>query len=202
MIGPSADDFDARVAELGQFLDELDRRTWSNFAVTNPITGVKNLEIGPSGTKYQIRLRDSNGNTIFGNHLNPDIGIAGFRMPMPMYPSIPYAGGVTATTTTWVTMWQTRTFVNSPQIQASYRYGDTAPAGGTTEARMQYDIGAGPVTVTASVASSVNPTNTPKAFTFPWPSDVFNVEVQILLQARISLGTGTAVASPMYVVGG
>lgn len=202
MISPTGDDWDARVAELERFLDELDRRTWSNFTVTNRITGVKNLEVGPVGTKYQIRLRDSNGNVIFGNHLNPDIGFAGFRMPMPMYPSIPYAGGVTATSSTWVTMWQTRTFVNSPQIQASYRYGDTAPAGGTTEARMQYDIGAGPVTVTASVASSVNPTNTPKSFTFPWPSDVFNTEVQLFVQARISSGTGAAVASPMYVVGG
>jgi hypothetical protein len=202
VIGPSADDFDARVADLERFLDELDRRNWSNFTVTNPTSGVKNLEVGPVGSKYQIVLRDSNDNVIFGNHLNPDIGFSGFRMPMPMYPSIPYAGGVTATTTTWVTMWQTRTFVNSHDIQASYRYGDTAPAGGTTEARLQYDIGAGPVTVASSVASSVNPTNTPKAFTFTWPSDVFDTEVTLLLQARMVTGTGAAVASPMYVVGG
>lgn len=202
MISPTGDEFDARVAELERFLDELDRRTWGNFTVTNPASGVKNLEVGPVGDKYQIQLRDSNGNTIFGNHLNPDIGFAGFRMPMPMYPSIPYAGGVTATTSTWVTMWHTRTVVNSPNVQASYRYGDTAPAGGTTEARLQYDIGAGPVTVTSSVAAAVNPTNTPKAFVFAWPSDVFDIEVTLLLQARIATGTGAAVASPMYVVGG
>lgn len=202
MISPTGDDFDARAAELERFLDELDRRTASNFTVTNPVSGVKNLEVGPVGDKYQIQLRDSNDNTIFGNHLNPDIGFAGFKMPMPMYPSIPYAGGVTATTSTWVTMWHTRTVVNSPNVQASYRYGDTAPAGGTTEARLQYDIGAGPVAVATSVASSVNPTNTPKAFVFAWPFDVFDVEVTLLLQARVASGTGAAVASPMYFVGG
>jgi hypothetical protein len=188
------------LTEAERYLDELDRKTYSNLAVTNPQTGVKNLEIGPIPGGYQVTLRDSNGNTIWGNR--PDVGVAGFRMPMPMYPSIPYAGGRTATTSAWVTMWQVLTFVNSAGIQIGYRYGDTAPAGGTSEVRVQYDTGSGPVTMPDSVSSSVNPGNTVIFFSYVWPSDLFDTQVRILLQARIAAGSGAAVASPMYLLGG
>jgi hypothetical protein len=202
VISPTADDFDAKLAGAERYLDEVDRKTYSNFAVTNPATGVQNLEVGPVGDKYQVRLRDSNGNVIYGNHLNPDIGIEGFRMPMPMYPSIPYTGGLTATSATWVTMYVFRTLVNSSAIQVSYRYGDLAPAGGTMEARVQYDIGAGPVTIDASLATSVGVGHSTKSFAFTWPSDIFDTQVEVLLQARMSIGAGSAVASPMYFLGG
>lgn len=198
MISPSADDFDARVAELERHLDELDRRTYSNFTVTNPTTGVKNLEVGPLVSGYQVTLRDSNGNTIYGNRT--DIGVAGFRMPMPMYPGVPYSGGLTATSTTWVTMWQIRTFVNSTEVQIAYRFGDSSPSGGTTEARVAYDSGSG-VTV-MDTSSGVNPTNTTKSFAFVWPTDLFDTEVQIFFQARMGSGGGAALISPMWCLGG
>lgn len=200
MQAPDDDTMDGQLTALERYLDELDRKTWSTFAVTNPLTGVKNLEVGPNGSGYRVALRDSNGNVIFGNR--PDVGITGFRMPMPMYPTVPNAGSLTATTSTFVTMWQCRTFVNSPQIQFQYRYGDVAPAGGTTECRVQYDTGAGPVTIAGLNASSVNPTNTTKLFAFVWPSDLSNTEVTLTLQARIASGAGAAVASPVFVLGG
>lgn len=200
MIGPTADDFDARVAELERFLDELDRRTWSNFTVTNPSTGVRNLEVGPVAGGYQVTLRDSNGNTIFGNR--PDIGFRGFRMPMPMYPSIPYGGGLAATNTTWVTIWQIQTFVNSTEVQVAYRFGDSAPSGGTTETRVAYDSGAGLTVMTGSASSAVNPTNSTNQFAFAWPLDLFDTEVKIFFQARMGTGSGSAVISPMWCLGG
>lgn len=200
MISATGDDFDAKVAALDRYLDELDRRTKSTFSVTNPATGVKNLEVGPVGDGYQVTLRDSNGNIIFGNR--PDIGFQGFRMPMPMYPSIPYSGGITATSTTWVTMWSMQTLVNSTEVQVAYRYGDTSPAGGTTETRVAYDTGSGLTVMTGSTASAVNPTNSTKQFAFVWPSDLFDTEVQVLFQARMGSGAGAALISPMWCLGG
>lgn len=200
MISPTGDGFDARVAELERFLDELDRRTYSNFTVTNPTTGVRNLEVGPVGAGFQVTVRDSNGNTIFGNR--PDIGFRGFRMPMPMYPAVPYGGGLTATTTTWVTMWHMQTFVNSTEVQVSYRFGDTSPAGGTTETRVAYDSGSGLTVMTGSDSSGVNPTNSTKQFAFVWPTDLYDTEVQVFFQARMGTGTGAALISPMWCLGG
>jgi hypothetical protein len=202
VISSTADGFDAQLAAAERYLDELDRKTYSNFSVTNPTTGVKNLEVGPVGDKYQVRLRDSNGNVIYGNHLNPDIGIDGFRMPMPMYPSIPYTGGFTATTSTWVTMYRFLTMVNSSGIQVAYRYGDQAPAGGTLEARVQYNIGGGPITITDSVVTAVGIGHAITSFAFTWPADIFDIQVEILLQARMATGSGAALASPMYFLGG
>lgn len=194
------DSFDTRVAELERFLDELDRKTYSNFAVTNPVSGVKNLEVGPSGGGYAVALRDSNGNLIFGNR--PDVGISGFRVPMPMYPATPYSSRHFATNTTWVDMWQMRTFVNARNLQVQYRYGDFLPSGGTSEARVQYDLGAGRVTMTGSGTTAVNPTNTVYSFSFPWPSDVFDTEVTVVIQGRMASGTGNLMVSPIYMLGG
>lgn len=201
MITPSDDTFEGRVAQLEAFLDEVDRRTFSDFSVTNPVTGVKNLEVGPvPGGGYQVAIRDSNGNVIYGNR--PDIGIQGFRMPMPMYPSIPYGGGLTATSTTWVTVWEIKTQPTSTEIQCAYRFSDLAPAGGTTETRVAYDVGAGLVVMPTSTSSGVNPNNATKSFVYVWPADYFDTEIQIMFQVRISTGSGSGVISPMYMVGG
>lgn len=196
MISPTGDD---PVAELERYLDELDRRTRSSFTVTNPATGVANLEVGPSGTSYRVRLRDSNGNTIFGNRAQ---GIEGYRMPLPMYPSVPYSGYIYDSTTTFIDIWLAKTFVNSPTLNVTYRYGDLVPSGGTMEARVQYDIGAGRVTIAGSTVSAVNPTNSTKSFTFAWPSDVFNTEVTLAIQTRMASGSGQAAASPVSILGG
>jgi hypothetical protein len=198
MISPASDDFNDQVAELERYLDELERRTYSNFTVTNPSTGVKNLEVGPSGSGYKVTLRDSNGNTIWGNR--SDVGITGFRMPLPMYPSLAIAGSG-AVDTTWVDMWSCTTFVNSKNVQVAYRYQDIAPSGGTSECRVQYDAGAGRVTMTGSTVSAVNAAGA-FGFSFPWPSDYFDTEIMIVLQGRISSGVGGLLVSPMYVLGG
>lgn len=196
MQAPDDDTLDGQLTALEHYLDELDRKTWSNFTVTNPTTGVKNLEITPPA----VNLRDSNGNIIFGGR--SDVGIQGFKMPLPMYPSITNAGSLTATTSTFVTLWQTRTFVNSRGIQMTYRYQDLAPAGGSNEYRVQYDTGSGPVTIPQSVVIATAPAMTVKQFAFLWPSDLFDTEVTITIQARIASGTGSAVACPMYLLGG
>lgn len=199
MISPTGDDFAAQVAELERYLDDLDRRTRSTFTVTNPATGVKNLEVGPAGTGYTVRLRDSNGNTIFGNRAQ---GIEGYRMPLPMYPSVPYSGYIYDSTSTFIDIWLTRTFVNSPSLNVTYRYGDLVPSGGTMEARVQYDLGAGRVTMPGSTVSAVNPVNATQTFTFTWPTDVFATEVTIAIQTRMASGAGQAAASPVSILGG
>lgn len=194
------DDTDAgRLTALERYLDELDRKTWSNFNVTNPTTGVKNLEVGPSGAAYQVRLRDSNGNIIYGNSVGG--GVAGFRTPLPMYPARPFGGYIYDSTTTWIDIWQTQTVINSQGISVQYRYADLNQAGGSLEARMQYDIGGGRVTIAASTAAGVNPTNSIKSFTFTWPGDQMGVEATLALQTRMASGIGQAVASPIYILG-
>lgn len=203
MIGPTGDDFDAKVAELERFLEELDRRTYSNFTVTNPATGVKNLEVGPTSNGYVVRLRDDNGNTLYGNETTvADWGITGYRMPLPMYPTIPASGLAFGTTTTWVTTWETSTFVNTAVIQGRYIYQDVSPSGGTSEFRVAYDTGSGLVAMTESVVSAVNPGVTAKQFTYSWPSDFYDTEVKIYFQCRFATGTGAAVCSPVYLLGG
>lgn len=203
MIGPTASDFDARVAELGRFLEELDRRTYSNFTVTNPATGVKNLEVGPATAgRYQLRLRDDNGNTIYGNDTTEDWGLVGYRQPMPMYPTVPASGLTFGTTTTWVTTWETQTFVNTRNMQIRYIYNDVFASGGTSEYRVAYDAGAGLVVMTGSLVSAVVSTLSGKQFSYTWPADFYDTEVQIFFQCRMASGSGNAVLSPVYLLGG
>lgn len=204
MRSPPSGDFDSRVAEFQRYLDELDRRTYSNFAVTNPTTGVKNLEVGPDPVtgEQAVRLRDDNGNTIYGNRTGG--GVLGLRMPLPMYPSVPEANFF-SNDATWLTTWTAIIFATSPTLQCSYRFGDSEQGGGTIEARVLYDTGSGPIVMSGSTASAVNPLNTLQNFAFTWPSNLFNTPVTLSLQVRVAVAgafDAAAVASPMYVVGG
>jgi hypothetical protein len=202
VISPTSDDFDARVTELERYIDELDRRTYSTLAVTNSATGVKNLEIGPDGTEYIIRLRDDHNNIIFSNR--PDIGVAGFRMPLPMYPGTPFANFFSSDAT-WLTTWQATLFVNSPILQCAYRFEDPEQGGGTVECRMLYDIGGGQVVIADSTSSAANPVNALKQFQLTWPSNVFDIDVSLYLQCRVSVPGAFdtfAIASPVYILGG
>jgi hypothetical protein len=198
MQSPDNDTLNGQIDALEKYLDELDRKTKSTFAVTNPVTGVKNLEVGPSGTDYHVYLRDSNGNIIWGNH--PVSGIQGFRMPLPMYPSIPTAGQA-AVNTTWVDMWGCRTFVNSSAVTIQMRYRDSIASGATSEVRVQYDTGSGRVTMPGSTFSNVNANNI-QQFVFTWPTDLFDTEIEIVIQGRIASGTGALMVSPLYILGG
>lgn len=200
MQAPDDDTVDGQLTALERYLDELDRKTWSNFAVTNPTTSVKNLEVGPSGTAYQALLRDSNGNIIYGNRAGG--GVSGFRTPLPMYPATPFGGYIYNSDTNWIDIWQTRTVINSQGLTFQYRYADLNASGGTLEARVQYDIGGGRVTITGSTVSAINPTNSIKTFSFTWPGDQMGVEATLALQTRMSVGTlGQSVASPVYILG-
>lgn len=200
MISAAADDFNARVAELERFLDELDRRTHSNFTVTNPSSQVKHLEVGPINGQYQVVLRDDNGNTIYGT--DPNWGLAGPKFPLPMYPSVPATGLVFGTTSAWVNCWQTTTFVQTSNMQISYRYKDFSPSGGTAELRVAYDAGAGLVTMSESVVSAVAPPHSVHSFSYTWPADFYDTEVDLFFQARMAAGSGATASSPIYLLGG
>lgn len=200
MISPS-DDADAELTALEKYLDELDRKVYSTFAVTNPATGVKHLEAGRVGSGYQVRLRDDHGNVIFGN--DPVNGLTGLRVPMPMYPETPLSGQLYGTTTTWVTMWQMTTFMNSTNVQIAYRCQDILPSGGTSEYRVAFDYGAGLTVMAGSLASGVNKPHTAVGFfSNTWPVDVFDTPVTIYFQGRMASGTGRAVLSPIAILGG
>jgi hypothetical protein len=186
---------------LEQFLDELDRKTHSNLRVTDPNTGIANLEVGPTANGYEYRLRDANGNTVYGNDAAAGKGLVGYKMAMPMYPSTPASGLTFGTTTTWVTTWQTRTFVNTLGVQLAYRYQDSSPSGGTSEYRYVYDIGSGPVVIGSTFRQAVNPTHTVVNAQFIWPSDLSDIEVSLSLQCRMASGSGSAVASPIWTLG-
>lgn len=194
MVLRSSDDYDAELTALESYLDELDRKTYSTLTVTNPTTGVKNLQVDSTG----VRLRDANGNVVYGNAA--PLGVTGYRVPMPMYPSIPLAAEG-ATTSTFKDTWQTTTIVSTKAISIFYRFGDLAPTGGTTETRVQYDAGAGRVTMTGSGTTAVNPVNTTYQFAYTWPSNLYNTEVTIYLQCRMATGVGGCVISPIYVLG-
>jgi hypothetical protein len=200
MQSPDDDTTEGQLAALERYLDELERKTLSNFMVTNPTTGVKNLEVGPTGSTYHVRLRDSNGNILYGNRDGG--GVAGFRTPLPMYPARPFSGYIYDSDTNWIDIWQTRSVINSQGLSVQYRYADLNQAGGSLEARMQYDIGGGRVTIASSlVTGAVNPTNSTKSFTFTWPGDQMGVEATLALQTRMASGTGQAAASPVYILG-
>jgi hypothetical protein len=203
VISASSGDFNARADALERYLDELDRKTFSNFAVTNPLTGMKNLEVGPDPTtgEHIVRLRDDNGNVIYGNR--PEGGVLGIRMPLPMYPSVPEAN-VFSNDATWLTTWESILFATSSGLQGAYRLGDREVVGATIEGRMLYDIGAGQVVIPESVASRVNPVNAIIQFIYQWPTNLFNTPVTLTLQCRVSLAgafDSAAIASPMYVLG-
>lgn len=201
---PPPDDFDAQVAELERYLDALDQKTFSNFKVTNPVSGVSNLEVGPAPDGYQVRLRDDNGNVIFGNDTVRDWGLTGLRIPMPMYPSKPIAGlQAVGTGTTWVNGWQMKTFINTARLQIAYRFADVAPAGGTSEYRVSIDTGSGAVVMPGSLWSTVNPPASVFGFFgYQTPSNLFATEVDIFFQSRMASGTGSAMISPFAILGG
>lgn len=190
----SSEETDAELTALETYLDELDRKTYSTFTVTDPVSAVKSLQVDPAG----VRIRDANGNVVYGNAT--PLGVTGFRSPMPMYPSIPLAAEG-STNTTFKDTWQTSTIVTTKAISIYYRFADLAPTGGTTETRVQYDAGAGRVTMTGSGTTGVNPTNSTFQFAFTWPSNLYNTEVTIYLQCRMASGTGGCVVSPIYVLG-
>lgn len=202
MISAAADDFDARVAAFERYIDELDRRTYSNFSVTNPTTGVKHLQIGPTPAGYELRLRDDHGNIIYGNDTTADWGVTGYWMPLPMYPAVPASGLLFGTSATWVTTWETTTFVSTAHIQIRYIYQDVGSSGGTSEFRVAYDAGAGLVVMPESLVSAVNPGVTGKQFSYSWLSDFYDTEVKLSFQCRMASGSGAAVISPVFLVGG
>lgn len=198
MRSPGNDDIEAQLAALEQYLDELDRKTRSNLSVTNPVTGIKNLEVNQTDG---VTLRDDNGNIIFGANVS-QWGFKAPRMPMPVYPTQVASGLLFADTTTWVTFWQTSTFVNAPVLQLAYRYKDFSPSGGTSQCRVVYNVGAGDVIITDSIDSFINPTNQQKYAEFTWPTDIYDTEVNIYLQGRMSAGTGNMAVSPVFFLGG
>jgi len=82
-LTPQEDSLNKRITALDAAIDEFERKTLSNLAVTDPITGIKMLVVDkdPSNNAPRITVKDSTGNILMLN----DTAGAGWGLRAPLY---------------------------------------------------------------------------------------------------------------------
>lgn len=125
MLRPGSTD---ELSDLWAQAREYERRTFSNVAVTDPATGIKNLEVGNSRTT----IRDSLGNILF--QTSPTWGLAYPRNGYPAYPAWPAVAG---RSTTFSEIFLFLGYVYGQSLEYGYIHGTEFPDT-TSECRLEY----------------------------------------------------------------
>ena len=188
---------------------EWERRTFSNVSVTDPVTGVKNLEIAPvaaSPGRSQITIRDPAGHAILKNDTAAGWGLAA---PQTGYPSYPAWPAISTTSTIFAEVWIFNGFLYSPQIERAYIAG-TEFTDTTAECRIEYSTDAANWTIVTNSVFQSNQDVSDETTVFTVFSGTFRIPITasgnvyyIRLMCRKASGPGTrAFCSPVYLNAG
>lgn len=143
MIAPGNENEEAWLARLWAEARELERRTFSNVAVTLP-SGVKILEITPvAGGGTDIVIRDSAENVLLRSDTTAGWGLSQPQIGYPVYPTGPR---LEATGSNFQPVWEFNGFITTPNFEWGYTHG-TDFSDTISECRIEYQIAGGPVIV-------------------------------------------------------
>jgi len=189
------DDLVARIIRLEAKIEEMDRRTLSTLAVTDPITNTRMLEITPdasNGGKELFTMRDNNGNPLIRNDT---AGGWGLDRPIISYPMYPWKSwtGLQATTTSYQGLWNCGCNVLSKKVD--YSFFVEVSAGVTGFVKFTWFKG----TETTIFETSVSAGTQLIQSTYLFPSDVYLNGIGFNVYAKLSTGSGTIGVTPFYL---
>lgn len=185
MITPQPDDPLARIKALEDRIDELERKTLSNLAVT--IGGVKRLEVSPSSG---ATIRDAAGQTLFSSNNTSGWGVNSPIVAIPMYlenADLLAACQTNIVDTTYRSKFLTDIQVTHPRIRIRLQH---QVSGGTATGQciVKWNQG-GPETVVYE-----SPVRGPgggfDSFLYTFPQSVQNQIVTLNISVRLLTGVG------------
>ncbi len=203
-LTPKSDSLVQRLDALDAAIDEYERKTLSNLAVTDPNTGIKMLVVDkdPSNGKPRITVKDSTGNILL---LNDTAGSA-WGLRAPLYTGTPFLdnsfGGSQNTTTTDKINWKIVFPVASQRVLLRWftEFSFTGSKTGTYALRWapwgttSYTDIVSPFTRTGSGYSFGGYTDT----TYAWPSNMFGQVIELSSWSKLSVaGSGDWVGTQL-----
>lgn len=194
-LTPQDDALDKRLTALDAAIDEFERKTLSNLAVTDPITGIKMLTVDQdpaNANRPRITVKDSTGNILLLN----DTAGTGWGLRAPTYSGNAYLaasfGGSQNTTVTDKISNKMAFPITSQKIMVRYfwEFSFTGSKTGTYAIRWapwgttSYTDIVAPFTQTGSGGGSVTPF---LDSTYTWPSNMFGQVVEISSWSKLSV---------------
>lgn len=182
-----------RIAALDAAIDEYERKTLSNLAVTDPITGIKMLVVDrdPSNNAPRITVKDSTGNILLLN----DTAGAQWGLRAPLYTGAPYMdNSFSASQNTTVTdkiNWKIAFPISSQKTLLRY-FWERSFTGSKTGTWALRWAPWGTTTYT-DILPAFSQTGTGYAFsgynetTYAWPSNMFGQVVELSGWSKLSV---------------
>jgi len=196
-LTPKDDSLDRRLTALDAAIDEYERKTLSNLAVTDPGTGIKMLVVDtdPGNGKPRITVKDSTGNVLLLN----DTAGAAWGLRAPLYSGAPFLdnsfSGAQNTTTTDKIDWKIAFPIASQKALLRY-FWEFSFTGSKTAT---YAIRWAPwnTTTYTDILPAFTQTGSGALFsgynelTYTWPSNMFGQVVEISSWSKLSVaGSG------------
>jgi hypothetical protein len=198
-----------RLAAAWQQAQELERRTFSNISVTDPVTGVKLLQVVPLAAdpgKSQVTVKDQLGHDLLRNDTAAGWGLAA---PQASHASYPYWPVISATGSSFIECWSFWGYCYSPAIEYAYIHG-TEFSSTTAETQVEYSttqtgpwtVVTGSTTQSNQDVSDITTVFTVRSGTFTLPLTSAGQLMAIRLTSRVASGPGAkAWCSPVYLNG-
>jgi hypothetical protein len=196
-LNVSDSDLRSEFDQLKRRMAELERKTFSNLSVTDPLTGVKMLQIdedAANGNAARIQIRDQAGAILIGNDT---VSGWGFAWPIISYPMYPYSAFKLSTTLGVLDgLWNGGVNVLSRKVGWSFWIEGSGTVT-SVEWRFSWLSNNTPDTTITQQTTSGLPTLV--AGNYLLPSNQINKGVVFTVQARVAAGSGSAACTPYYV---
>lgn len=184
MITPQPDDPLARIQALEDRLDEIERKTLANLAVT--IGGVKRLEVAPSSG---VTIRDAAGATLFGSNNTSGWGVQSPIVAIPMYLEEATLLAVAQTNivdTTYRSKFLTDIQVTHPRMRVRLQH-QVSGAAATGQCIVKWNQGGPETVVYESPVRGVG--GGFDSFFYTFPQSVQNQVITLNISVRLLTGT-------------